>query len=178
MKYLIEVLFKFEGTIGALLGMVVTLVTTYALKSMGKIESYVMMYDGKFRTYEKAGCINIEKPPSDLFDYGFNLIIHIYNGKDVYKSFRNFTVQFIENDRVIKELTPYNDNLKMCSKMYIENDFVNIKPKSVEEVSISGNVNRDDVQDIINVNKVVLQYCDEKNRKMELIIVDSKISQK
>jgi len=52
---LITFISKFEGIIGALMGVVATLITTQLIKNLGRIEFYFNEYEDKLWRFDRGG---------------------------------------------------------------------------------------------------------------------------
>ncbi|REE81584.1 hypothetical protein A8990_118110 [Paenibacillus taihuensis] len=107
---MIEFLEKFEGIVGALLGVVVTLVVTHILKNVGRVKLFLVAQkvgiSKETRTsYGEVKYIDTEKTEADLCE--IDITLEIYNGTDVGKIFRDIKVCFYNKNNELKfSITP------------------------------------------------------------------------
>lgn len=138
MQNVIDILLKFDGLIGAVLGVIATLITTEMLKKTGKL--YVYVHEENFELYSGetdkfGGPLSVgefEKASYGLVRYKLQL----YNGSDIPKSFRNIQLKFSLQQKQPIYVVPKDEATRRTSGPITFTDeltVLNIPPKQFIE---------------------------------------------
>lgn len=170
---IVDIIMKFQGIIGAVVGVVVTLVTTQLIKRIGKI--YFDFYNWSFEMgkwnrntgkYEIINEVNQAESGKCFFE------VNIYNGFDMPKALKNIKIRFdIGNDK-------YDYQLENCStKKYSESGYnidflgiLNLEPKKMIKLKLECNLKKEDLLNIKNFKTVYFIAQNHKNKKIKKII--------
>lgn len=182
MEIIIQILQEYDGIIGAILGVIATLITTDWLNRKGKLNIYVMNWKDKYETYEDVGCFKGGKERTDFYGYESEVILEVYNGSNTQKIMRNVKTNFYKDDVEKYKATPKNeDSRRKTESGWITRDsveVVNFKPKEVIKLKLSNYIYEDKLNEIEKCNKVYLTYIDEKNKTRKILLYNGLITQK
>lgn len=172
MDYLITIISRFEGILGAVLGSVATLIATELIKNLGKI--IFNFYDYKIKYYGKDefGGTGIIDNASKAQYCIYEIRMQMYNSSEVIKPLKDFQIQFKSDDKVIYS-KPENDDEAIKRGVYYEYkdfNFMNILPKHLTEINLSGTINEDDMKYFSKVNKIYFVAKDHKDKKIKKLI--------
>ena len=125
---LFQILKDYEGIIGAVLGSVATLLTTYFLHHRGKLKNYSIEYIARFETFRDVGCGMKGKVDEDIYGYSIRYRFEIYNGYDYPRVARKFLLNFYRNKKLIFSKVPtdeltrvYNQHISHAEKSELSN---------------------------------------------------------
>jgi predicted small secreted protein len=170
-NFLIEYIEKFEGIIGALLGVVVTLITTQLLKNIGKVNFYLVKDDFKFtknikdeigQTYPEE----CNKQESDCCVVDF--VIELYNNSDTNKILRDIRIGFYNKNKLQLSVIPYDKITKRSSAHWVTYDEllnVNIPAKQIIKIEILKYLRDDDISLIKNSDSVFLEMKNHNGKR-------------
>jgi hypothetical protein len=139
MDEVLQVLEKFEGIIGALLGVMLTLIMTEIFKRTGKFIfypnktelSFEKLVDGDYHDYE------IVQNKTDADRVNVNLILEIYNSSDSPKILRDGKFSFYKDRNLILSVIPDdNTTTRFSGHWRLRDNFINVNVKNKEIVSI------------------------------------------
>lgn len=168
----IDVILKFDGIIGAIAGVVATLITTEIIKSLGKV--YFYFYDWSIEYYGKNehGITTIVKDIDSSEYCCYELRMQIYNSTDEMKTIKDLQIEFRLKDKNIYD-KPNNEELAENHSAYIKYkdfNYINIPPKQLLEINMNGSIHNENMIDVSNVEKIYLIARDYKNRKIRKLI--------
>jgi multimeric flavodoxin WrbA len=124
-----EFLIKIQGIIGALLGVIVSLVTTYWLKYSGQIKTSVDDWDIYYMYQDEYHNNGVKtKNLSQAETVGFKLEIFFYNSSEVHKSLKNIVLNF--GDDFKKEIITVVD---LPPRKYVKKEVTKVYRKGIEE---------------------------------------------
>ncbi|MDU4889785.1 MAG: hypothetical protein E6344_07345 [Clostridium sp.] len=176
MEYVISFIKEFEGIIGALLGVIITMLMNEYLKSKGKIKYYFDNFVIRYMATDNEGCYgSVEKEAAyESIEYEFNM--QIYNTSESKKILREIKIQFISDELEI-ETTPKDSSTSrkygggyVCDSINI----ININPKEILEISIEGYIDicESDIKKLKNINKVFMLAKDSNDKTIKKLIKD------
>ena len=174
MNYVIDILLKFQGIIGALSGVLLALITTQLLKSVGKTYYYFSNWEGNFygNFNGRQGKTDIISE-ADSFKYSFK--IQIYNSSEIIKILKDITIEIHNDKKIVKNVpidtgkTEYRDN--RYTKSYNLN-ILNIVPKQILELELHGYIMKSgtNLNDLSKIDAVYFVGHDYKNKKIQKLI--------
>lgn len=173
MVEVVDAIQKFEGLIGALLGVTITLVTTHFLKH-GKLIIYPIELKANFSKYEHG--YSKETLTIDDAEYAsFDLDIEIYNSSDLPKALRQFKIQFYKDDYLLKEVLPKDNSTKRTGQYFTirdEMNILNLTPKSIERLSFHLDFDSDETVSLKGYNRIVLTFLNHKNKTYKVTAME------
>ncbi|WP_252216107.1 hypothetical protein [Clostridium sp. VAP41] len=172
MENLITFISKFEGIIGAILGTVATLITTQLLKGLGKIKFYFYDFDIEYYGENEHGITAIIEDISKAEECNYKFRLQLYNSSEIIKVLKDFQIEFIlENKSIFNK--PNNENEIIKHEIYCKyKDFnaINIQPKQLIEINMSGGIKHENMIEFSKVKKVYFIAKNHKNRKIKKLI--------
>ncbi|APQ73946.1 hypothetical protein RSJ22_12105 [Clostridium botulinum] len=172
MDYLITIISKFEGILGAVLGSVATLIATNLIKSLGKIKFYFYDYEIKYYGENEIGEISIINDQSKAEYCSYKVRMQVYNSSEVVKPLKDFQIEFKSDDKAIYS-KPKNNGETIDHGVYYEyKDFnlINILPKHLTEINLTGMITKQDMKYFSKVNEIYFIAKDYKNKKIKQLI--------
>lgn len=179
MNEILQITKELEGVIGAVLGTVSTLIVTELLKNKGKLNCYINDWEAKFDTYGDVGCSMMGKTDDDLYGYGFSFELQIYNSCDVKRILRNITITFHKNGKEKLSIIPYDESTRRRTQISSKADkikIVNIIPKEIIEIKLSGWIIEEDLYKLDNIDSIYIGFYNEKNKKVKKLISKNLVS--
>lgn len=179
MSEIIQLLNDFQGIIGTILGSVTTLIVTDILKKRGQLKIYLVSYEAMYQTFRDVGCSMGGKRDEDFYGYSLKYTIQIYNQSETPKIMRDFKIVFYEKAKERYSLTPDNEETRRYSAHIShidEMEVANIAPKEIQVLKHSIYIMYDMLSKIEGVDKVELQYRDEKGKKRKEILSNKVIT--
>lgn len=179
MQEVIYFIKEFEGIIGAVLGVVATLVTTDILKRIGKLNIYVMNSTGKFY-YNVDGLIQeeIESKEDELYGYNHKLVLNLYNSSDNPKILRDLKMNVFNEEKFLFSIDMQDEDTRRISAGMSRADnakIYNIEPKVAIELNLSFYLTKEDYRKINNNKKIrfVISYINDKNKIKKIDIFNN-----
>ena len=173
MNDLITFISKFEGIIGALMGVVATLITTQLIKNLGRIEFYFNEYEDKLWRFDRGGIEILDKSDTikaEYYDYKFR--IELYNSSESIRILRDLRIGFQLEDKFIYGKLNNSDEIihdKFRNTTH-ELNIINIPPKQIVEINIEGNIKKENLTDNLNIKEVLFFAKDHKNKIYKKLI--------
>lgn len=174
---MVEFLKEFQGIIGTILGVVVTLITTDIIRRFGKIDMHLSKYKMEFlkRTNNELGDVKDEVVNDfddvDLFSYSFE--VAFYNSSDINKSLFDVRIEFVDVDNKVYVEIPYNqDKTQFTGHVWKheEIDTIELEPKRLKLIRLNGWLHRDKLVNLTStthIRKVYLVARNQKNKKVK-----------
>lgn len=134
MSYLIEVLTVYQGIIGAIGGVIATLVVTHLLKNVGRVYIYSNNHKFEFLKRDEAG--GLVTTTSAEAEYGnLNFGLWILNSSEIPRSFRDIFIGFYDSDnRLIFKDVPQDEKTRRVAAATVWRDelvLINLPPKEM-----------------------------------------------
>lgn len=176
MEYLFSNIKEFDGIIGALLGVITTMLMNEYLKSKGKIKYYFDNIDIRYMGTEESGFYQEFGKEKDYEAIEYTLNIQIYNTSESRKILRDIKIQLISGE-FIEETIPIDSSKtrsyaggSTCGKIKI----ININPKEILEIKIDGYISNCDinVKNFKNIDKVYMLAKDSDDKIIKKLIKD------
>jgi len=170
---------EFEGIIGAVLGVVATLITTDILKRLGKLNIYVMNSTGNFN-YNVNGFIQKDRESKEdkLCGYDHKLVLNLYNSSDSPKFLRDLKMNVFNEEEFLFSIDMQDEDTRRFSAGISRADdakIYNIEPKIAIELNLSFYLTEEDYRKINNNKKVrfVISYINDKNKIKKIDIFNN-----
>lgn len=173
MESLITFISKFEGTIGTLLGVIITFIFTQLTKKIGKIEFYFNEYEYKYWRIYEGRIENLENEfieKAENYDYKFR--IELYNSSESIKILRDLKIGIKTGDKMIygsvinSDLNEYNEFRKTTHELNV----INIPPKQIISFNLEGTVEKQKGVDLAQINQILFIAKDYKNKTYTKLI--------
>lgn len=169
----LDVILKFDGIIGAVAGVVATLITTEIIKSFGRIKFYfydcIFEYSGVNKEHGFEMLVEDAKE-ADSCDYKIRM--QLYNSSESIKVLKDFQIEFVlENRNVYNK--PHNEDEFVKRAGFVEyTDFnlVNVPPKKMIEIKLTGSVSNEDMVEFSNMKSIYLCANNHNNKKVKQLI--------
>ncbi|WP_054956489.1 hypothetical protein [Paenibacillus dakarensis] len=180
MDKILLVVEKFEGIIGALLGVMMTLILTEIFKKMGKLKFYKKSLDIGYEIRERDSWgqevnKNVDNKYGANF-FGIELTLEIYNSSDTPKILRDVKLAFYNGKHKKLSVDPEDKSTERYAAASMWRDkfgLINIKPKEIISVSLVYHCNdQDTLNQIKKSNKVYLESRDYKNKIVSVTLTD------
>ena len=170
----IQILKDFEGIIGAVLGSVATLVTTYFLQHRGKLKNYSIEYNAKFQTFKDVGCGMKGKMDEDIYGYSIRYRFKIYNGYDYPRVARKFLLNFYRNNKLVFSKVPKDESTRVYSHHISraeDSELSNIPSHEIMgfDQSVYMLYSDECFTKLDGITRVELSYLDENDKKRTII---------
>lgn len=173
MTNLIAFVSKFEGIIGALMGVVATLITTQLIKNLGRVEFYFNEYQDKLWRFDRGGIEILDKSDAikaDYYDYKFK--IELYNSSESIRILRDLKIGFQLEEKIIygklnnSDKTIHDEFRNTTHELNV----INIPPKQIVELNIEGSIKKEDLTDDLNIKEALFFAKDHKNKVYKKLI--------
>lgn len=175
MEYFISFIKEFEGIIGALLGVIITMLMNEYLKSKGKIKYYFSNFTINYMGVDKGIYRSFDKE-SDYSSIEYEFNIQIYNTSESKKILRDIKIQFISDELEIK-VVPKDSSTRRgyaggftCDNIGV----ININPKEILEMKVEGHIGSQDtdIKKLKNIKKIYMIAKDSKDKIVKKLIVN------
>lgn len=176
MDNILLIIEKFEGIIGALLGVIITMIMNEYLKSKGKIKFYFDNYKTRYMGRNEECCyaeVEVEEE-YETFEYDFNM--QLLNTSENKKILRDIKLQF-QIQGIVFESTPKD---KDTNRRYAggyksdEINIINLKPKEITDIKVEGYISKRemDIIQLKDIDKVYFVAKDGNDKTVKKIIKD------
>lgn len=175
---IINIIKEFEGIIGALAGVLVTLAYTEYLKRKGKVVIYVVDRKWEYHTFDRVGYLPNGKANSDLHDLTIEISLDIYNSSELPRVMRDIQLEFYVDKSLVHTSLPKDEATKRYTQISIEfEDFSinNIMPRQIQRVNLINYVLFNELSKIEHVDRIRLSYINEDDKKKHCDILTGKI---
>lgn len=172
---MLQTIKDFEGIIGAILGVIFTLITTHLLKGIGTIKIYFKDYSIEKHEKDQMGYTRRVKTTSlDSEELIIIIELELYNSADVPKIMRNISMALYDKNKEIFKVIPYDDDKKIVRPQYTQSyeaDIINLEVKKcilkkfwfrIDDVSIISNMKE--------TNSIYIIYKDEKGKLKKVLV--------
>lgn len=164
----IDVIYQFQGIVGATLGVVATLIVTQILHNIGKLYFYNMHYELE----RKNGNNRSGNPEMNFADCKID--VQIYNNSESMKVIRNIQVAYVLNNGENVVWKPHGkENSGLINASWCDDEgitYLNLPAKSIIEVHLRGNQCMNNLWEIDSVATVYLKYETYKGKKKKHLI--------
>ncbi|EKQ56255.1 MULTISPECIES: hypothetical protein [unclassified Clostridium] len=172
MDNLIAFISKFEGIIGALMGVVATLITTQLIKNLGKLYFYFYDYDIKYYGQNEY---HIHSEMDDLSKSNschYRVRMQLYNSSETIKVLKDMKIEFVLGEKSIINKPNNEENVVKRAGFndYKDFNFINIPPKELIEIKINGNIHDNNMIKMGNIKKIYFIAKNHKNRTIKKLI--------
>jgi len=174
---LLEILGRFEGIIGALLGVALTFLLTEYLKRLGKLNFYITQKEVKFKVNRQDGYGQViiedaeEKESANFFQ--IDVAIEIHNSSDTPNILRDVKLSFYDNQQCKLTVIPEDKTTeRFVAASYRREEFrhTNIKPKEITSLFLVYYFNKEQVEVIKGCNKVFLEAKSRAKKQHKVLL--------
>jgi hypothetical protein len=144
MKDILDLVKDLEGIIGALLGVIVTLVLTQMLKSIGKMRFYIKETEIKYLKSSTSSYGSHEEEEVNVIKGATNIklqhSIEIFNGSESPRILRDAMYSFYKGKKLLFSVSPDDKTTERYgSHRYWIDEFsnINIPPKQIVNINLS-----------------------------------------
>lgn len=172
MNDLITFISKFQGIFGTLLGVTVTFTITQLSKRLGKLYFYFYDYNIDYYGENKYGehdeIEDISK--ADYCDY--KLRIQLYNSSETIKVLKDIKIEFVLKNKSIYSKPSNEDNVikHTVYSEYKDFNFINIRPKELNEINIKGSIHDEDMIEVSKVKRIYFSAKNQRNKNIRKLI--------
>lgn len=177
MDKLLEILGKYDGIIGTLLGVALTMSLTEYLKRLGKLIFFITQKEVTFKVERKNEYLEtIFEVTDDKGEADFLLVdvlIEIYNSSGTPNILRDVKLSLYDNNQCKLSVTPEDKTTEKYTAMaYYREEFrhINIKPKEIIAIHLVYSFNKEQVEEIKDCNKLFLESRDSDGKKHKVLI--------
>ncbi len=173
MKEILDIALKFQGIIGATVGVIATLIVTSLIKNLGKIYTYFRSWEIKFLKMTGTGGVATSLfEEASYCDYSFEM--EIINTSESPKALRDIKVRFYSNkNKLLAESIPKDESTRRTSAGTIKTDqikIINLPSKQMVYFKIIGSMRGKELKNLNKWKKVYLETLDNRGRKVKRII--------
>jgi len=167
---MIEFLKEFQGILGAVLGVVVTLTTSEFLRRIGRRRMYIRSNRIEFLKREN-NFGEIRDTPTDKFEevslFSYEISVAIYNSSDIYFSLFDLQLEFqMENGNVFFHY-PYDSDKTKFSTSWVHELFssIDIEPKKLKIINMIGWIHKEQLGELTQSGVLKKAFLVAKNHK-------------
>ncbi|GIN89868.1 hypothetical protein J22TS1_09190 [Siminovitchia terrae] len=168
---------EFQGIIGTLLGVALTLFTTHLLKNSGKVNFEVLDEKLIYYNHDKYGRELIQEDTSDgeLNYFKVSFIVNLYNDSETPKPIKNILLELVdEQNKTIDTVVLKDEETRQFishSYYYDELHYLNIMPKQLVRKELFYSTNLKDRENFRFVKTVNLTYQNERGKNIKINII-------
>lgn len=180
MDNFLSVIEKFEGIIGTLLGVMMTLILTEVFKKMGRMKFYKKSLDVGYEIRERDSwgheVIKIVNNKNEASFFKTELTLEIYNSSDTPKILRDVKLVFYNGKSKMLSADLDDKSTERIAASSLRRDkmgLINIKPKEIMSVSLVYYCHDQDVLgQIKKSDKIYLESRDYKNKVRRVFLAE------
>ncbi|MGM0806503.1 MAG: hypothetical protein ACQET8_17315 [Bacillota bacterium] len=165
----IKLIESFEGIIGAVAGVIFTLIITHILKNSGRVTSRVSKIKTHYSNYnETNGSIGVVETLEKADHASVKFTVDFFNNSETHRALNKFKLIFIdENNKILFELIP-EDESTMETKGYgatwEEIEHLNIGPKELIKKELHFGFHSGDITPLKESKTIKFCYSVIKNQ--------------
>lgn len=176
MEYVFSVVKEFEGIIGALLGVVVTMLMNEYLKAKGRLKYYFTDFSINHMGVDDVGTYRCFDKESDYTSIEYEFKFQIYNTSESKKILRDIKIQFISDELEIR-VVPKDSSTRRgyaggftCDSIGV----INLNPKEILEMKVEGYIGSQDtdIKKLKNIEKIYMVAKDSDDKIVKKLIVN------
>ncbi|WP_146874016.1 hypothetical protein [Bacillus paralicheniformis] len=168
MNSLGEIISNFEGIIGALLGVIVTLILTHILKHFGGIKFFIVDFEINFRIDKNDGWdAKVNSSKDEATQVEIKSQIEIYNGAEIPKILREVKFCFYKNTNLLVSVIPDDvatERFDRYSHYRDELFNINLPSKQITEINLIKNIKEEETRLVKKCNRVYLETKDHNGK--------------
>ncbi|MGP3749736.1 hypothetical protein ACTWKA_22055 [Bacillus sp. 3A_MP1] len=168
-----EIISDFEGIIGALLGVIVTLILTHILKHFGAIKFYIVGFEINFRSDNDGWGTNINSSKNEATQAEIQSQIEIYNGAEIPKVLREIKFCFYKNTNLIVSVAPDDKATEEYDKFSYYRDMlfnINLPSKQIIDINLIKLLNEEETKQVKKCNRVYLEAKDHNGKMYKALL--------
>lgn len=175
MSDIVTIIINFEGIIGALLGVIVTLILTQILKNSGRMRFYPIECEVIYeKTSEDGWSDRVRVENKEDAEYvSVKLKIELFNGSEVPKILRDIRLCFYANKKILLSVVPEDQS----TEQYMTHSYwrdkllhINIMPKQITKIELVKYFNKSETEVIRQSNRLELNMKNHRNRIYKMFI--------
>jgi hypothetical protein len=174
MKDVLELIKDFEGIIGALLGVIVTLILTQLLKSVGKIRFYILDNHINLRGKINDWGIVADTENLDEAEYIIATIkLEVYNSSEIPKILREVKLCFFNDKQLLFDIKPDDEATRRVAaamEIYEPLDNINLPPKNIIVLNLRCIIPKEKLELFKQCNKIFLEVRNHKGSKDRVLL--------
>ncbi|SIT91607.1 hypothetical protein [Edaphobacillus lindanitolerans] len=170
---IIDLIKSFEGIIGAVLGSVLTLITTHLLKKAGGLTSNINI-DNVNITEDKDGFFKNVESLKEADHAKVELVVDFYNSSEIYKSISDIKVDFYDGKKLIYSIPLSDSDTRKTGKIFTafdEFEYLNVAPNELVKKKLFFEFNQNNIEILKITTHFSIRYSIHKNsakRKREI----------
>lgn len=171
MTNIIEVLSKFEGIIGTLLGVIITLIMTQVIKKLGRTYFYFTEWENSYYGGDNSGFYGEVSDVTKADSYYYKFKLQIYNNLEINKVYRDIKIVFYLQNKIV-ESKPNDMNKQGFGAGAIrrhELSFTNVFPKQMLEIMLDSYI-EDNLLELGYIKRIYFVAKDYRNKKIKKLI--------
>ena len=171
MKEVLETASKFQGILGAAIGVIATLIATSLIKNLGRILIYFRGWKMNVSKRDGAGGLEPATPlNANYCDYSFE--IELINTSETPRALREIKINFYDNRKLLLETIPKDDSTKKTSiSGTVSNPLkiINLPPKQMVYYKVSGYIKTEDIKILKEYKKIYFEALNHKKKVRRLL---------
>lgn len=162
---------RFQGIIGALLGVITTFIMTQLIRKIGKTYFYFSEWKGNFYSTDNYGGYREVSDITKTDSYYYKFKLQIYNNSEINKVFRDIKIVFHLQYNIVESIP--NDVSKQSSStggtQKHELSFINVLPKQMLEFKVDSFI-ENNLLELGEIKEIYFVAKDYRNRKIKKLI--------
>lgn len=172
MLNIISIVKEFEGIIGAILGVIATLITTKCLESWGRLEYYIDNVIINYYSSDDYGGYKGTQSMEDVEYIECEFRIEVYNSSDVIKPLKNIKTAIITENNYIESIVSdiSTHRISAAASKYDEVLLINYNPKEIKEYNLRFSLRSGSFIDnkVEKIKEIYFIANDIKNKKIKI----------
>ncbi|OMP67045.1 hypothetical protein [Domibacillus epiphyticus] len=168
-EQVLDIATKFNGVIGAVIGSMSTLIITHILKNTGRVYVNIAKAEKKYMRQEQGKQKYAVYDINQATESDFVIDVEFYNSSEIFKSVKNFIVQFYDEKNQPFYNHPLNDK-KMRNGQFkpIDHpaDYYNLEPKKLQKLSFCFFMDHD-IEVLKHTHKIGIEYGIVKRKSLK-----------
>lgn len=171
-----DLLIEYKAIFGTVLGSVATLVTTYLLRNLGKLQWDIKDWEFVMYSQDECGGMIRTLDLSDIQSTSFSFEIILYNSSDSQKSLKDISLEFNNSNNAsifIKLEDAQSKRYADCAFFRILDEttnVLNVSPKLMTRFRFKGCLSYKNLEHLGNSFNVTMHALNHKNKKYRVPI--------
>ncbi len=170
MKEFLDITLKFQGILGAAVGVIAALIATSLIKNLGRILIYFRGWKiNIFNINVAGGREPTTLPDANYCDYSFEM--EIINTSETPRALREIKVNFYDSKKLLLKTIPNDESTKKTSVSGVSSPLkiINLPPKQMVYYKISGYIKTEDLIYLSNYKKIYFEAFNHKRKIKKLL---------
>ena len=178
MNELVKLIIELQGIVGALLGVISTLVVTEIVKNKGKIKFYLQKSDFKMYMTDSYGGQTETNLYDDVESSTIAIEMDIFNSSYTPRPLREIRVKFYDSEgKLLLETKAFDESTRRVSAGMVRSDIIeiiNVGAKEMLHIKISSPLGKEDSKLIYDFDSASFEAKDHKGKKHKQLIMDKR----